>query len=144
MTDISTASASDLIGAWRLESWALVYEDGRPAEYPLGSDAVGFIMYTGDGHVSALLSRANRRALQTGDAEQKAQAYDDCFAYAGRFEVRNGSVFHTIEVSTNQALVGFTSNRTITLVGDRLTLAGPDFVPNVPRFQRIIWRRALA
>jgi Lipocalin-like domain len=137
-------TASDLIGAWRLESWALVYEDGRPPEYPLGSDADGFLLYTTDGHMSARLARARRQAFVTGSSSEKAQAYDDSFAYAGRFAVRDGAVFHHIEVSTNPALAGVTSTRRIMLDGDLLTLSGPDFQPNVARHQRIIWRRSLS
>jgi hypothetical protein len=55
-----TLLASALIGTWRLERWEIVYEDGRPAECPLGEDAVGLLMYTDDGHVSASLARAER------------------------------------------------------------------------------------
>lgn len=142
MTDPKQPTASDLIGAWRLESWSLVYDDGRAPEYPLGSDAVGFIFYTNDGHVSAILTRAGRRPLASGSTAEKAQAYDESFAYAGRYEVRDGAVFHSIAVSTNPALAGFTSTRKIALDGDRLTLTGPDFLPDVPRHQRIVWRRA--
>ena len=137
-------TASELIGAWRLESWSLVYEDGRPPEYPLGSDAEGYILYTADGHVSALLTRARRHPVETGDAAAKARAYDDCFGYAGRFVVRDGAVFHSIEVSTNPALAGFTSTRRIMRDGDMLTLTGPDFTPETRRHQRIVWRRARA
>lgn len=135
-------SASDLVGAWRLENWALVYEDGLPPEYPLGSDAKGFIMYTADGHVSAMLARSGRATMAPATTGDKAKAYDESFGYSGRYEVRDGAVFHSIEVSTNPALPGFTSTRRIALDGDRLTLTGPDFLPNVPRHQRIIWRRA--
>lgn len=142
MTQAHEHRAADLVGTWRLESWALVYEDGREPEYPLGREANGFILYTADGHVSAILTRAGRRTLATGSADEKAEAYDGSFAYAGRFQVRDGAVFHAIAVSTNPALVGVTSTRKISLDGDRLTLSGPDFVPNVPRYQRIIWRRA--
>ncbi|MEZ5851026.1 MAG: lipocalin-like domain-containing protein [Hyphomicrobiaceae bacterium] len=135
-------TASDLIGAWRLEGWALVYEDGRPAEYPLGRDAVGLILYTADGHMSATLMRKGRAVFATGDAEEKAEAYDDCFAYAGTYEVIDEAVFHTIAVATNPALAGITSTRNIMLDGDRLTLSGPDFSPDTPRYHRIVWRRA--
>ena len=31
---------TDLLGAWHLVGWSLVYADGRPPEYPLGQDAV--------------------------------------------------------------------------------------------------------
>jgi Lipocalin-like domain len=135
------AAAKDLIGAWILEGWALVYEDGRAAEYPLGRDAKGLILYTGDGRMSATLMRAGRKPFSTGDASEKAQAYDDCFAYAGRYEVRGDAVFHTIEVATNPAIAGITSTRNIQLDGNRLTLSGPDFSPGSPRYHRIIWRR---
>ena len=120
-------SAKALLGAWRLVSWSFVYDDGRPTEYPLGSDANGLILYTEDGHVSATLMRT------TGAAES--------FAYAGRYEVRDGTVYHSIEVATNPALVGITSTRHIALDGDRLTLSGPDFSAGSGRTQRIVWRR---
>ena len=134
-------TAADLVGGWRLEGWALVYEDGRPPEYPLGRDAKGLILYTGDGHMSATLARAGRAPLAGVDAAEKARAYDECFAYAGRYEVRGGAVFHSIEVATNPALAGITSTRNVMLDGDRLTLVGPDFSPGSPRYHRIIWRR---
>lgn len=135
-------TAQDLIGGWRLDSWSLVYEDGRPAEYPLGTDAIGCILYTPDGHMSATLARAGRKPFANGDAAEKAQAYDDCFGYAGRYEVKGEAVFHSIVVATNPALVGVTSTRNIQLDGNRLTLLGPDFSPDTPRYHRIIWRRA--
>ena len=120
-------SAKDILGAWRLESWSFVCDDGRPVEYPLGPDAKGIILYTVDGHVSATIMRAS------GAVES--------FAYAGRFDVRDGTVFHSIEVATNPALVGITSTRYAALEGDRLTLSGPDFAADTGRTQRIVWRR---
>ena len=139
-TDL-TVTTKDLIGAWKLEDWSLVYEDGRPDDFPLGRDAVGFILYTADGHMSATISRAGRKPLGTDGVAAKAEAYDGCFAYAGRFEVRKGVAFHSIEVATNPALAGITSTRHILLDSNRLTLSGPDFSPDAPRFHRIIWRR---
>lgn len=133
--------AADLVGGWKLESWALLYEDGREPEYPLGRNASGLILYTADGFVSATLARAGRKPLDsTADAE-KAKAYDDCFAYAGSYEVKGDAVFHSIEVATNPALAGITSTRNIALEGNRLTLSGPDFAAGSPRYHRIIWRR---
>ena len=142
MTEAKQPTTCDLSGAWRLESWSLIYADGRPPEYPLGRDAIGFILYTVDGHVSATLSRARRQPLTTNDAAEKAQAFDDCFAYAGRYEVRGGCVLHSIAVSTNPALAGITSTRDIHREGDCLTLSGPDFSPDSPRSHHIVWRRA--
>jgi len=137
-----TITANDLIGAWRLEGWSLVYDDGRPPEFPLGKDAQGIIMYTRDGHVAATLMKAGRAVLPPTSEAEKAAAYAESFAYAGRYEVRDGTVFHSIEIATNPALVGFRSTRHIQLDGDRLTLSGPDFTPGASRTQRIEWRRA--
>jgi hypothetical protein len=45
-------------------------------------------------------------------------------------------------MSTNAALIDVRSTRHINLVGNRLTLSGPDFVAGTPRTQQIVWRRA--
>jgi hypothetical protein len=118
---------SALLGGWRLESWSYLYEDGRPPEFPMGSDARGYILYTPGGQVSATIMRADKL---------------ECFAYAGRYEIADNTVFHSIELSTNPALIGIRSTRHIKLESDRLTLSGPDFTPGTARSQQIVWRRA--
>jgi hypothetical protein len=65
----------------------------------------------------------------------------ECFAYAGRYEVKDCVVFHSIEIATNAALIGLTSTRDIALAGDRLTLSGPDFAAGTGRTQKIVWSR---
>jgi hypothetical protein len=117
---------TELPGGWQLERWSLVREDGRE-EFPMGPDARGYILYTPGGQVSATIMRADG---------------SECFAYAGRYEIADGTVFHSIELSTDSTLVGVRSTRHIALDGDRLTLSGPDFTPATKRLQRIVWRRA--
>ena len=134
--------ATHLLGAWRLVSWSLVYADGRPPEFPLGDDACGIIMYTFDGHVSATLMRKARSSLAPVSTGEAAAAYAESFAYAGRYTVRDGTAYHSIEIATNPALIGITSTRHIDLTGDTLTLSGPDFSADSPRTQRIVWQRA--
>ena len=133
--------AKDLLGAWHLVSWSLVYADGRAPDYPLGDDAAGILMYTPDGHVSAVLMR-KARPSQAPANQAEAAAYADSFAYSGRYTVRDGAAYHAIEVSTNPALAGVTSTRHIDMADGRLTLSGPDFAAGSPRTQRIEWRRA--
>ena len=134
-------TAEALLGAWHLVGWSLVYADGRPPEYPLGDDAAGIIMYTPDGHVSATLMQKQRSVVAPATEADKAAAYSQSFAYAGRYEVRDGAVYHSIKVATNPALTGISSTRHIDLAGDRLILSGPDFAAGSPRTQRIEWRR---
>jgi lipocalin-like protein len=136
-----TSLADSLIGTWRLERWEIVYEDGRPPECPLGADAEGFLIYTGDGHVSATLARRSRPRIADDDGA-KARAYEAYFGYAGRYEVRDGAVVHHIAIAPDPALTGATTLRNAVLDGDRLTLSGPDFSAGSPRSHRILWRRA--
>jgi hypothetical protein len=117
----------DLVGAWRLERWSLEYEDGRPAEFPLGPDARGMLLYTAGGQVSATLMKASEPAAS--------------LAYAGRYDVRDGAVYHSIEIATDPTLVGKTTTRHIAREGDVLTLSGPDFHAGTGRSQKIVWRR---
>lgn len=132
-------SAEDLIGAWHLESWSLVHDDGRPPAFPLGPDARGMILYTPGGEVSATLMRAPGTPARSNEA---ATGFGDSFAYAGRYRVLDATVFHSIEIATDPALVGIISTRHIQLDGDRLILSGPDFAAGTGRTQRIEWRRA--
>lgn len=117
----------DLLGAWRLERWSLEYEDGRPPELPLGPDARGMLLYMPGGQVSATLMKASEPAAS--------------LAYAGRYDVRDGAVYHSIEIATDPTLVGITTTRHIAREGDVLTLSGPDFHAGTGRSQKIVWRR---
>jgi hypothetical protein len=140
--DMPALSSKDLLGAWHLESWSFVHDDGRPPVYPLGPGARGMIIYTPGGEVSATLMRGGRAAKTPVSDVEKAAAFGEAFAYAGRYEVRDAAVFHTIEIATDPALIGITSTRHIQLDGDRLVLSGPDFTAGTGRTQRIEWRRA--
>ena len=115
----------DLPGAWRLERWSLEYEDGRPSEFPLGPDARGMLLYTLGGQVSATLMSTGQPSL----------------AYAGRYDVRGGAVYHSIEIATDPTLVGLTTTRHVAREGDVLTLSGPDFRAGTGCSQKIVWRR---
>jgi hypothetical protein len=56
--------------------------------------------------------------------------------------VRDGAIYHSIEVATDASLVGMTTTRHIKRKDDVLTLSGPDFRAGTGRSQKIVWRRA--
>lgn len=120
-------AASDLAGAWRLESWSFEYDDGRPSEYPLGPQAKGLLLYLPSGELSATLMSTTPPPAS--------------LAYAGRWSVADGAVHHAIEIASDPALAGITTRRELQLDGDRLTLTGADFRPGTGRRQVIVWRR---
>jgi hypothetical protein len=71
-------TSNPLIGTWRLISWENRDLDGEIV-YPLGEDAVGYIMYNEDGYMFVAIMRADRATFAVGDLlsgnmEEKAYA----------------------------------------------------------------------
>lgn len=94
MTNIAlTKTRIGLIGTWKLVSYTSkpVGKDG-PIEYPLGKDAMGYLIYTADGYMSAQIMRPGSRPYSTEDPfaiadDEAADAARHYLAYAGPFEV---------------------------------------------------------
>ena len=95
--------AHALTGAWTLVECAEILQDGSK-RLPLGADAVGQVVYTAEGRMSAQLVRADRALFPSEDyriaqAEIAAEAFQQYFGYFGRYEVDAdaGTVTHFIE-----------------------------------------------
>ncbi|MDP9845964.1 lipocalin-like domain-containing protein [Streptosporangium lutulentum] len=132
----------DLVGAWRLVEWRIVRADGR-VSHPFGTDAVGLLCYTPDGHMSATIARSGRAPLPAGSprqasAEARAEAFTSFFSYAGRYELRAGHVAHDVEIALNPAFVGTTQIRELNFDDDRLVLAAEED----GKWHTLIWARA--
>jgi hypothetical protein len=119
----------EIIGTWTLRSYQNVSETGY-VEYPLGSDAVGIIIFTADGYMSAQLMRRERpdydRASTTGGTvEQAAEAARGYLAYAGPFDWEENppTSHHHVEVSLLPTWLGHTQIRQARLHDGILTLS---------------------
>jgi hypothetical protein len=107
------------------------------------------IMYSPDGYVGVLSGPAGRKKVSGSDSrtdlngatvEERAKAASDLTCYAGHYEVKDGSVFHHIEMALNPNLIGQTLIRRVHIDGDNLTLSSvPDQDGN---YRRIKWRKA--
>jgi hypothetical protein len=69
-----------LVGAWRLVSWENRAADGQ-VTHPMGTDAIGYVLYTADGRFSITISRRGRARFAAGDllsgtTQEKAQAME--------------------------------------------------------------------
>jgi hypothetical protein len=78
MNEVHAADA--LVGAWRLVSWQNQAADGQ-VTYPMGTDAMGYLLYGADGRFSVTISRKGRARfaasdLLSGTAEEKARALE--------------------------------------------------------------------
>jgi len=141
-------TAEDLIGAWKLERWEISYPATGRVTRPFGEDAMGMILYTPDGYMSAVLAERDRGSFSTPivpkapDAE-KARAFDGYMHYAGRYFVVQGDVHHEVEFALNMDLIGTTQIRETELDGDRLVLSAEEPLEGGEmRRHRLQWIRA--
>jgi hypothetical protein len=134
------------VGAWRLVSCELRSADGQ-VSYPLGQDALGYIMYSDDGYMSVAFMGANRPQFASGHilggtAEEKVAAHDTYQSYCGRYEIQGDRVVHHIEVSSFPNWTGVDQERCFTLEGNRLSPSTPSFlVAGMQQAAHLIWER---
>jgi lipocalin-like protein len=135
-----------LIGTWRLISWENRSVDGR-VSYPLGRDAVGYIMYNQDGYMSVAITRPNRAKFAAGDllggsTEEKAQAADTYVSYCGQYEFRGDTVVHHVDLSLFPNWVGVEQERLVEITGNRLTLSTrPILLRGEQQTAHLVWER---
>ncbi len=140
-------TSNPLVGTWRLISWEIRSVDGQKISYPLGKDAVGYIIYNQDGYMSVAISRPNRQEFAAGDllegsAEEKAQAASTYVSYCGRYEFHGATVSHYVDVSLFPNWVGVEQERLVELRGNRLSLSTrPMLLGGIQQTAHLIWER---
>jgi Lipocalin-like domain len=140
----------DVLGTWELVSYTEVDNHGGPVTYPLGPDALGLIMYTGDGYMSAQIMRPDRPAFDRpetggGTPEQAEAAASGYLAYSGPFTVDEvtGVLHHQPRVSLLPNWLNLTQLRHSTLDEDHLTLSAITPAPDgVETISTLVWKRA--
>jgi len=121
------ASSLPVIGAWKLESFNV--DEGKASEKPRwGPDPAGYLMYTENERMAAVLMGAHRPSLKPPQSVgapaigQCIESVADFLAYAGRYEIKGDRVLHHVEVCVFTNLVGTTLERQFTISGDTLTI----------------------
>ena len=124
-------NGTDLVGAWSLVECAEILQDGSK-RLPFGERALGQVVYTADGRMSAQLVRAGRAAFASDDyrdapADALAEAFQQYFGYFGRYTVDAGSgtVTHFIEGAWFPNLENKVQARSFRMEGDHLILEAP-------------------
>lgn len=122
-------SSNPLVGTWRLLSFESRDSNGN-VSYPLGKEAVGYLMYTEDGYMSVSIMKADRaktgvEAPLLAKPEDKIAAADSYLSYSGRYEIRPDGLVHHVEFSLFPDYVGTVQERTYRLSGDRLVIDAP-------------------
>jgi hypothetical protein len=138
-------ASNPLIGTWRLISWQNRSLLDGEVSYPLGKDAVGYIMYGQDGYMSVAILSPDRPKFAAGDllsggAEERARAVGTYVSYCGQYEFLGDTVVHRVELSLFPNWVGVEQERLVEVMGDRLTLSTrPILLGGVQRTAHLIW-----
>src|SRR5271157_497197 len=144
VADVFGHTSDELVGTWKLVSASSTTLAGEPCQAPFGPSPVGFLTYTPDGRVSALISYGERMPLPFGGGtqEEQAEAFKTFLAYAGRYSISGDKVTHYIEVSSIQNYVNKELVRSVKFQGDRIILITPP-TPVNGKIQAIelIWQR---
>ena len=135
-----------IVGAWSLVSFDV--DEGKGVEKPrFGPDPVGYLIYSADARMSAVLAGRHRPSLTSpsgasSSEQQRTQSLSNFLAYGGRYEVRGNRVFHHVEVSVFTNLVGTTLEREFTIAGETLTIR--TLPPEIWGSSNVlVWKRVL-
>jgi hypothetical protein len=137
---------NDLVGTWKLVSASSKASSGLQNETPYGPSPTGFLTYTADGRVTALISHGNRKPLTVGGGahaqEEQAEAYKTFLAYGGRYTLSGDMVTHYVDISSIQMYVGKDLVRTVKFEGDQITLTTPPTrLDGKIQIVELIWQR---
>ena len=123
-TATALTNESPLLGTWKLES--LVYNEiatGRRSN-PFGDHPDGYLSYSADGRMYAILIMDNRRGPRdlVPTDQEKIELQDTMIAYAGTFTADNEKVVNHVDISWNQSWTGTEQVRFYKLDGNTLTI----------------------
>jgi Lipocalin-like domain len=142
----SAAPNDGVVGAWSLVSFK-VDEGKKEEKQRFGPDPVGYLIYSANARMAAVLAGTHRPELRSPDGSGSSEAQEkesllNFLAYSGRYEIRGDRVFHHVEVSVFTNLVGTTLERQFRIERDRLTIR--TLPPEIWGTSNIlVWKRAV-
>lgn len=141
-----TLSPEQFIGAWSLRDWRIEYSDGR-VTHPFGKNAVGQILYSADGQMSATVSATDREALKSenirkANTNELSAAFSSYFHYAGYWRIDDDQVIHTVSLALNPAFVGSEQRRKVHFKENCLQLSAHEDIGNGDtRYHILEWEK---
>jgi len=138
----SARSERTLVGTWKLIS-----ASSSTDKAAFGQNPTGFLTYTPEGRMSALVAYDGRQLLSDSDvssarAEEKAQAFSNFFAYAGRYTFTGHQVIHHVEIASIKNWVNVDLTRDVRFDGNRLILRTPPMTSGgVLQTFELVWER---
>jgi lipocalin-like protein len=114
------ADRAALIGVWKVLSFQTEFKDGSPPRATFGEHPAGYIIFTKEGRMMAVIEGEGRKAPSTD--QDRAALLNSLAAYSGAYQVEGNHWTTTVDVAWNPAWQGTKQVRGYKLIGDRLTV----------------------
>ena len=125
------ADPKGLVGVWQLVSYETEFQDGSPKRAMFGEHPTGYIIFTREGRLMAVIEAQGRKVPST-DSE-RASLLNTLVAYSGKYRIEGGQWVASIDTAWNPAWDGTEQVRSFQIVGNRLTVTSPwQAAPNFP------------
>jgi hypothetical protein len=141
------AEDNPLVGTWRIVSFERENVDTKAVSKGFGGNAMGYVIYTPDGHVSFMVIDAKRKPpAQTYATDTEASSlYRTMNAYLGTYRVEGDQIKLHYDIAANQELTNTDSTRTFKIDGDRLTSTTPpeknSFLKDQTTIAKLVYER---
>ena len=131
-----------IVGVWRLVSFETELQATGAKEHTRGKNATGFVIFTPDGRMMAVLTDEGRKAPNT--EQDRAGLFNSMVAYTGTYRIEGDRWITKVDVAWNPALLGTEQPRSFRVEGDRLQEITPWRSVQPDKMGRgvIIWERA--
>ncbi len=120
------AGIEDLYGTWRLVSYTQeILATGEKTDI-FGKAPRGFLHYSRDGRMSAILVKAERLKptdLSKMKDEERVELFKTVVAYGGTFTSDGKTVTHHVDISWNENWTGTAQVRNVRIEGDKLYIS---------------------
>ena len=109
-----------LVGVWKLISYLTEFQDGSPTRATFGEHPTGYIIFTSEGRLMAVIEAEGRKTPSTDS--DRAALLKSLIAYSGRYRIEGNQWITSVDTAWNPAWDGTDQVRTFQIVGNRLTV----------------------
>jgi len=137
---VGSGAKYHIVGNWKLVSLFTEELATGKTTSPLGEHPKGYLVYTPQGRMVALLVHEKRSPPQVD--EDRINLHKYMVAYSGRYTVEGDQVVHHVDISGNESWTGTDQVRFFNLEGDKLTITAPvDAISGLASISVLVWER---
>ena len=145
-TESGHGPANPLLGTWKLQSYITEYEDTGEKVESYGAHPSGYLGYSADGRMYAIVVGEGRKppAEVVATDPEKIALFDGMGAYAGTYTIEGDKVSHHVDISWIESWTGTTQVRQFKIEGNSLrihSIPAPDPLDGRVTSATIVWTK---